>query len=99
MLDRILSRRTYLLIDAALILLALTSIGAAHLDLRGFNALVALAIAALKASLIALFFMELKFASPLPRLVALAALFWLGLMLVGTLDDLLTRVWLPVPGK
>ena len=99
MLDRILSRRTYLLIDGALIALALISIGIAHIDLRGLNSAVALAIAAVKGSLIALFFMELKFSSALPRLVGLAALVWLSILLFGTLDDFLTRVWIPVPGR
>jgi cytochrome c oxidase subunit 4 len=99
MLDRILSRRAYVLVDAALLLLALASIGLAQVDLRGWNTVVALVIAAAKAAVIALFFMELKFASGLHRLVGVAAILWLGILMVGTLDDLLTRGWLPIPGK
>jgi cytochrome c oxidase subunit 4 len=99
MLDRILSRRTYILLDGALLLLALASIGLAHVNLHGWNDAVALAIAAAKAALIALFFMELKFASGLHRLVGAAAILWLAILLLGTLDDVLTRGWLPVPGK
>jgi cytochrome c oxidase subunit IV len=99
MLDRILSRRTYVLVDVALVLLALMTIGLAQVDLRGWNSIVALVIAAAKAAVIALFFMELKFASGLHRLVGVAAILWLGILMVGTLDDLLTRGWLPVPGK
>jgi hypothetical protein len=33
------------------------------------------------------------------RLVAVVALLWLGILIVGTLDDVITRGWLPVPGK
>jgi cytochrome c oxidase subunit IV len=100
MLDRVLSRRTFLLVDAALLLLALTSIGLARIDLHGWNAVSALTIAAIKAVLIALFFMELRFVSAaLPRLVAIAALLWLAILLFGTLDDVLTRGWLATPGK
>jgi caa(3)-type oxidase subunit IV len=60
-----------------------------------------LLIAAAKAVLIALFFMELKFpqAGRLPRLVGAVAVLWLGFLVVGTLDDVLTRNWLPTPGK
>jgi caa(3)-type oxidase subunit IV len=99
MLDHILSRRMYLAIDGALVLLALASIGLARVDLHGWNGVVALAFAAVKAGLIACFFMELKFATALRRLVALAASLWLSILLLGTLDDVLTRGWLPVPGK
>jgi cytochrome c oxidase subunit 4 len=99
MKDHIISRRTYLLIDVALLVLAGTTIGVAHLNLGGWNAPVALLIAVVKAALIALFFMELKFSSPLVRIVGLAAVLWLGILMVGTLDDFLTRDWLPTPGK
>ena len=71
----------------------------AHVNLHGWNQVVALGIAAAKAALIALFFMELKFASALHRLVGAAAVLWLAILLLGTLDDVLTRGWLPVPGK
>jgi cytochrome c oxidase subunit 4 len=97
--DHIISRRTYLLIDLALLVLAGTTIGLAHVNLGGWNAAVALLIAAVKAMLIVLFFMELKFSSPLVRIVGLAAILWLAILMVGTLDDVLTRDWLPVPGK
>jgi caa(3)-type oxidase subunit IV len=60
---------------------------------------VALAIATVKVLLIALFFMELRLSGPLPRLVGAASVVWLGVLMVGTLDDLLTRGWLPAPGK
>jgi caa(3)-type oxidase subunit IV len=91
--------RRYLIVDGVLLLLALTTIGLAHVNLSGWNPVIALLIAATQATLIALFLMELKFASPLPRLVALASIAWLGILMFGTLDDLLTRAWIPVPGK
>jgi hypothetical protein len=33
------------------------------------------------------------------RLVAMIALLWLAILIVGTMDDVLTRGWIPVPGK
>jgi hypothetical protein len=32
-------------------------------------------------------------------LAAVAGLLWLSILLAGTLDDVITRGWLPVPGK
>jgi cytochrome c oxidase subunit IV len=97
--DHITPRRTLLIVDMALLVLALLTIAIAQVNLHGWNQVVALGIAVTKATLIALFFMELKFASGLHRLVGLAALMWLLILLLGTLDDVLTRGWLPVPGK
>lgn len=77
----------------------MTTVGLAFVNLGPFNLPVALGIAVIKASLIATMFMELKFAAPTERLVAGAALLWLGILMAGTLDDYLTRGWLSVPGK
>ena len=43
--------------------------------------------------------MHLRWSQPITRLVGAAALLWLAILMVGTLDDILTRGWLPVPGK
>jgi len=47
----------------------------------------------------ALFFMRLRWSPAMTRLVAVAALLWLAILIVGVLDDMLTRGWIPVPGK
>lgn len=88
-----------LIVDAVLVGLALLTVGLAHVDLHGWNSAVALGIAGIKALLIALYFMEMRLAGPLPRLVGAASVVWLGILMVGTLDDLLTRGWLPAAGK
>jgi cytochrome c oxidase subunit IV len=88
-----------LVVDPVLVVLALLTVGLAHVDLHGWNSTVALGIAAVKALLIALFFMELRLAGPLPRLVGAASVLWLGFLMIGTLDDVFTRGWLPAPGK
>ena len=93
------STRTTLLVGGALLLLTVATIALAQVPLHGWNAPIALGIAAAKALLIAGFFMHLRNSSGMTRLVGLAALLWFGLLLVGTLDDVLTRNWLPVPGK
>lgn len=90
---------TYIVVGVALLALAGLTTGLALIDLHGWNTAVALAIAALKAGLILLFFMRLRYGSGLIRLVALGGIVWLGLLIGGTLDDVLSRGWLPVPGK
>jgi hypothetical protein len=49
--------------------------------------------------LIGLYFMHLRFSPSMTRLAALAGLFWLTILLTGTLDDVVTRGWLPIPGR
>ncbi len=67
---------------------------AAILDLGRFNAAVALGIATVKATLVALFFMHVRHASEkLTKLVVIAALFFLLLLLGLTMSDYATRMW------
>jgi cytochrome c oxidase subunit 4 len=67
---------------------------AATLDLGPFNAPVALTIATVKATLVALFFMHVWHASEkLTKLVVIGALFFLLLLLGLTMTDYATRLW------
>ena len=67
---------------------------AATLDLGRYNAVVALGIATIKATLVALFFMHVWHASEkLTKLVVIAALFFLLLLLGLTMTDYATRLW------
>jgi cytochrome c oxidase subunit 4 len=67
---------------------------AATLDLGRYNAAVALSIATIKATLVALFFMHVWHASEkLTKLVVIAALFFLMLLLGLTMSDYATRLW------
>ncbi|HLH74208.1 MAG TPA: cytochrome C oxidase subunit IV family protein [Chloroflexota bacterium] len=90
---------TYVAVGMALLLLAGLSTGLALIDLHGWNTVAAFAIAGVKAGLILLFFMRLRYGPGLVQLIALGGITWLGILLGGTLDDVLTRGWLPVPGK
>jgi cytochrome c oxidase subunit 4 len=59
-----------------------------------YNAAVALTIATVKATLVALFFMHIKGASEkLTKLVVIGALFFLLLLLGLTMTDYATRLW------
>jgi cytochrome c oxidase subunit 4 len=80
-------RRTYLGVYAALILLTVVTVLVSYVDLGILNATVALLIASLKASLVALFFMHLKGENRLVWGFALVPIFFLILILLGTLVD------------
>jgi len=89
----IVSRATYLRIFAALICLTGLTAWVAYHDFGFANPVVALSIAVLKGSLVVLFFMHLRWSSRLTWVVGGAGLFWLGILLVLTLSDYLTRGW------
>jgi len=76
---------------AALVLLLAATTGAAFLPLGRLNLFVALAIAAAKALLVLIVFMELRRSSGLVRAFAAAGFFWLAIMLTLTSADYLTR--------
>ena len=90
---------TYVAVCAILVALTLLNIGLALLDLRGWNTVVGLLIAASQAAISGMFFMHLRWSRPLIRLSAIIGLLWLAILIVGTMDDVLTRGWIPVPGK
>jgi cytochrome c oxidase subunit 4 len=75
---------------ALLALLALTVVGA-YQPLGAFNTVLALTIAAGKALLVALIFMELRRDRPVTIAAAGAGFFWLGIMLWLALADFVTR--------
>src|SRR5712691_11743728 len=60
------------------------------------NAIIALTIAVIKATLVVLFFMHMRYSSRLIWVVFGAALFWLAIMFALTFSDYSTRGWLPV---
>jgi cytochrome c oxidase subunit IV len=86
--------KTYIAIWIALLFGTALTYFAATLDLRPFNAAIALTIATVKATLVALFFMHVKGASEkLTKLVIISALFFLALLLGLTMADYATRLW------
>jgi cytochrome c oxidase subunit IV len=88
------SVRTYVLVFVALLVLAAATTAIAYVDLGPYNTVVALAIAAIKACLVGLFFMHLLYTQGLTRIVVLAGFFWLALMVSFTLADVFTRPWI-----
>jgi cytochrome c oxidase subunit 4 len=89
----IVSPMIYLTIVIVLLVLTATTVGASYLELGVFNPIVALGIAALKMTLVVLFFMHVKYSTKLTKLTVFAG-FFTFLVLVGmTLCDYFTRAW------
>jgi cytochrome c oxidase subunit 4 len=81
----------YVAVWAGLLLLTGATVAVSYLDLGLANVVVALLIASAKASLVALFFMHLKFEDKLVWTFALVPIFFLTLIIGGTLSDTLFR--------
>jgi cytochrome c oxidase subunit 4 len=87
------SIKTFVSVWAALMVLTAVTVFVATLELGPFNAVVALTIATIKASLVLLFFMELRYSTALTKASMLVVLFFLLLLGGLTLSDYLTRGW------
>jgi len=97
MAGHVVPTKIYYRIFAALIVGTALTTGAAFFDLGSWNVVVALLIAATKASLVALFFMHVKYSSQLVRLTVVAGFFWLAILISLSMGDYLTRSWIPAP--
>jgi cytochrome c oxidase subunit IV len=86
--------KIYFAIWAALLVGTYVTYKVAFLDLGPFNAAVALTIATIKATLVALFFMHVWGSSDkMIKVVVIAALFFLFLLLSLSMADFGTRAW------
>lgn len=66
---------------AALLLLTLITVAASYIDFGSGNVVIALLIASMKASLVALFFMHVYYSTRLTKMIVASGLFWLILLL------------------
>jgi cytochrome c oxidase subunit 4 len=81
----------YLWVLIALVVLLLLTAVASDVNLGPLNVVVAMAIAFAKAALIVTYFMHLRWSTWMVRFFAAAALFWLSIMFVLSLNDYFTR--------
>ena len=97
MSEHIVRPRVYIWIFLALLLGTGLTAYVAYFDFPGpLNAVVALTIAVIKATLVVLYFMHVRYSPRLIWLVIAAALFWMALLFALTISDYSTRSWLPV---
>jgi cytochrome c oxidase subunit 4 len=81
----------YLKTLISLLVLTGITVAASYVNFGAFNVVVALTIATIKATLVALFFMHLLHDKPVNGLIAAAGFVFLGLFLMFTLLDFDTR--------
>ncbi|MDQ5857597.1 MAG: cytochrome C oxidase subunit IV family protein [Acidobacteriota bacterium] len=98
MSEHVVPRKVYFAVFAALLVLTAITTAVAFVDLGPWNTVVALGIAFLKATLVALFFMHVRYSTRLTQITVAGGLFWLAILIVLTLSDFLSRGWLPVLG-
>ena len=87
----------YLLIFFALMVGTALTVGAAYVELGWLNTPVALLIAIVKATLVVLFFMHVRYNTPLMWMFAAGGFFFLVILLVLTLQDYYSRDWESLP--
>ena len=83
--------RGYLLTLIGLLFLTGLTVAASYVDFGQGNIVIALTIATMKATLVALFFMHLAHDRPINGLIAIAGFIFLGLFLMFDLLDVTTR--------
>ena len=90
--------RVYLVVFVALLVLTAATVSAAFIDLGTLNLFVALGIAGVKATMVVMYFMHVKYNERLIGLFVMGGVFWLTVMLFFLLTDYWSRGWQPVPG-
>lgn len=95
----VLPLRMYLITFGVLVALLGAALGAAYLPLGRLHLAVTLLIAAVKAVLIMMIFMHLRYSNRLTWAFATGAFVWLGIMVTLTMSDYLSRGELAIPGK
>ena len=95
MSEHIVSVRVYLAIFGALMVLTALTVFAAYFDLAHIwgplNAIVALTIACIKATLVVLYFMHVRYSSKLTQIIVVAGIFWFIIMIAFMMTDYMTR--------
>ena len=97
MSEHIVSPKIYFAVFITLMVLTLTTVYAAQIDLNAIfpalNIIIALVIATCKAILVILFFMHAKYSTKRTQLIIMCGFFWLAIMLSLTLGDYGSRPW------
>ncbi len=83
----------YVLVFGILLLFTLITVGAAYVDMKWLNPVVALGIACFKAVIVILFFMHAKYQSRLIKMTIASGFFVFLVLIVMTLSDYMSRAW------
>jgi len=92
-LGHIVPAKIYLGVLISLIVLTVITVAAAQVDFGAWNIVIAMLIASIKASLVALFFMHLKYEDPFTWIYAVVPLVLLFLLIGGVFLDNPFRIY------
>jgi len=96
--EHIVPRSAYFMVYVALLVLLVVTYAAAHINLH-FNLLAAMIIAVIKATMIVLIFMHVRYSERLIWIFSGASFLWLAILIALSLNDYLTRGMLNIAGK
>lgn len=97
MSEHIVPVKVYFAIFLALLMGTALTVLAAFVDFPWrFNTIVALTIASVKATLVVLYFMHVRYSPRLVWVIVASALFWMGILFAFTFSDYFTRSWLSI---
>ena len=101
--------KTYVIVILSLMVLLIITLGAAAIDFSAMapgnpffaalNIIIAMTIAVIKAVLIILYFMHVRYSSKLVWVFAGAAFYWVVILFVMTLTDYMSRSMTHYPGQ
>jgi cytochrome c oxidase subunit 4 len=91
--------RTYAVVFGLLLILTYVTYLVATQDYGAWNTPIALGVALFKASLVIIYFMGVRYNTPLTKAVVVAGFFWLIILFGMTMGDYVSRSWLGVPGR
>jgi cytochrome c oxidase subunit IV len=89
----VISIKHYVGVWAALIALTAATVWVATFDLGPMNVIVALTIACIKALLVILFFMHVRYSTKLTWVYVAAGVFWFLILVAFTVADYTSRSW------
>jgi cytochrome c oxidase subunit 4 len=89
----IVSPVVYIIIFASLLVGTGLTVWASFIEMGAFNPIAAIAIAVIKATLVVLFFMHVKYSAKLTKLTVGAGIFTFLILISMTLSDYISRAW------
>lgn len=93
MSQHVLSLKAHFIVFAVLMVLTFVTVAVASMDFGEWNFVIALSIAALKGTVVMLWFMHVKFSSKLTWLFASTGFVWLVILVVLLTGDYRRRGW------
>ena len=91
--EHVVSPKVYGVIFGCLLFFTALTVAASYAELGPFNVVVALAIACIKAVLVILFFMHVKYSSRLTKLTVAAGFFTFFVLITMSMTDYISRAW------